>query len=379
MLVHFDDRKPERPVILVEFTNHPEFQQEWLKHLVAFPQLSTLGLGGTPLKDEGMKYLRDLRELDTLVLSGTKITDKGLVELRTLKKLRFLSVTETAVTPAGATALRKYLPDLEVETDAPAGGTTSTDPAGTVTENPAPNETVNISAKQIKDLRGKIAALAPASEDVPEGWSKSRVNPAAIVALFRTVRLRKGLVLRAYQFREEGNGNGVVWAMPENAEFPAPEDCPTLEHHLLKVPKPWDALDDVMEAIEGDGSPASYMAASIVRRELTEFGAMWHGGNWNTHVVLDANPWKAGRPREEDSPLDRPTSPLEDWTWTEPRPTQWSPQIHRENDRVIVTFYTYSGLWKESIFRHTDTYRVGTYRPKTEQKRIAEGSGGFAF
>ena len=32
-----------------------------------------------------------------------------------------------------------------------------------------------------------------------------------------------------------------------------------------------------MQAIEGDGSPWSYLSASILSREAEEFGAMWHG------------------------------------------------------------------------------------------------------
>ena len=186
-------------------------------------------------------------------------------------------------------------------------------------------------------------------------------------------------MLRAYQFYEEGNGNGVVWAMPEGADFPAPGDSAVIEDHLFKAPKPWDALDDVMDAIEGDGSPSSYLAASLLRRELREFGALWHGLSWGTHVVLDDDPWSAGESRDDEPPTDRPATDVKKWKWTEPRPTDWKPQVRIQEDRVTVTFYTYCGVWKESIVRHTDTYRRGKYRPRVEQRRIAEGPGGYAM
>ena len=70
-------------------------------------------------------------------------------------------------------------------------------------------------------------------------------------------------------------------------------------------------------------------------------------------------------------------STRDQWKWLEEPPKDWNPQVKVENDRVTVTFYTYSGLEKQAIYRHTDTYKAGKYRPKVEQKRIAEGPPGF--
>lgn len=378
VLVHHDERPPERPVVLVDFTNHPQFKEEWLSNLAAFPRLSGLGLGGTALGDAGLRHLRGLTSLETLSLAQTKVTDEGLAELLKLKRLRRLDLRGTQVTAAGVAALRKYLPDLEVDHGAASGnspGTRATEPR------PEGREPVSIPVARIAQLRQQAAELSEPIEGQPEpqGWTKSRVDPGRLVEIFKPLRVRKGYVLRAYVFREEGNGNGVVWAMPNDAEFPTPQDCPTLESHMLKAPKPSEALDDAMEAIEGDGSPWSYMAASLLRRELLEFGALWHGCNWRTHFVLGEDPLLAGPPKDGDSPMERPASSAQQWKWLEPRPEQWGPQVRVENDRVSVVFYTYSGLDKEAIFRHTDTYRAGKYRPKIEQKRIGEGPSGYAF
>lgn len=235
------------------------------------------------------------------------------------------------------------------------------------------------SAEKIKQLRTQLAKLTEMPENTPEGWSKSRVNPNKLLDVFKPLSIRKGFVLRAYVFRERGNGNGVVWAMPVHADFPEPKDCPTLPNHLLTAPKPHDALDDAMEAIEGDGSAWSYLAASLLRREIAEFGAGWHGVSWGVHHVLDADPWKAPAGKPEDASLERPTSQPGQWKWLDGRPAGYAPAVVVEKDRVTVTFYTYSAIGKEGVYRHVDIYRPGKYRAKTEEKKIAEGPNEVAF
>ena len=45
-----------------------------------------------------------------------------------------------------------------------------------------------------------------------------------------------------------------------------------------------------MQAIEGDGSPWSYLSASILSREAVEFGAVWHGCVWSDQTILSKPP-----------------------------------------------------------------------------------------
>jgi hypothetical protein len=68
-------------------------------------------------------------------------------------------------------------------------------------------------------------------------------------------RIKDQFVLRAYQFRSGGNGNGIAWAMPVDADFPEPVDCPSQEGVFLEPPKPLADLDSVMDAVDGDGLP----------------------------------------------------------------------------------------------------------------------------
>ncbi|HWA98736.1 MAG TPA: hypothetical protein VG713_09600 [Pirellulales bacterium] len=233
-------------------------------------------------------------------------------------------------------------------------------------------------AAKIAALRAQAEQAKTIPENAPEGWSKSSADPGKLVGVFQPLRLREGFVLRAYQFREDGNGNAFVWALPATAAFPEPQDCPKVANQPFSAPRPPQALDNFMEAIDGDRSAWSYMAASLLRRELREFGAMWHGYNWMTHVVLDDNP--LGIPVVgNDDIMQRPSGKPDQWKWLDAEPKAWAPEVSVENDRVLVTFYTYSGLYKQTIYRHVDTYEPGKYLATSEDKAIAEGPPGFAF
>jgi hypothetical protein len=243
---------------------------------------------------------------------------------------------------------------------------------------PTTTNATTFPASKVKQVREQAQKAIDLGQPTHKGWAKSGADPMKLLPAFAPLRIKEGFVLRAYQFCEGGNGNGIVWAMPANAEFPDPEKCPKVKDRFHEAPKPPAALDDVMEVVQGDDSPWSYLAASLLQRELKEFGAMWHGTNWNTHRVLGENPLKADS-GEGRVIVDRPSGKPEEWKWVEREPRQWNPQVRTEKDSVTVTFYTYSGHQKQTIYRHTDTFKRGSYRFKTERKEIAQGPGGFMF
>lgn len=365
ILINLDEQRPGRPVVMIDFTGHPEFQDDWLKHLLPFTELTTVRLAGTALTDAGLDHLKQLPKLKELVLSDTGVTDVGLSKLADCKTLRTLAVSGTRVTEAGTSALRQSLPQLKIIT-----------------------ETVQrFSAAEIKKWRERLTELGQLPQNTLNGWSKSPVDPTKLLTVFPKLSMREGYALRAYVFKEDANSNGFVWALPVDAEYPEPNDCPRLESHFLKPPKPFDALDDLMEAIAGDDSPESYLHASILRRELREFGGGWHGIVWGEHTVLDESPWSGSQPPNDGSSLDRPSSSRQEWKWLEEEPTTWSPEVRLEENRAIVTFYTYTPLMaeldngeieKERIIRFTDTYRRGKYRALVAEKKLAEGPNAVA-
>jgi hypothetical protein len=101
--------------------------------------------------------------------------------------------------------------------------------------------------------------------DLREGWSSLSDVPRSLLNVFPRLRLKSGFTLRAYMFRESDNGNGFVYAVPTDAPVRGPEDCARDTQHFLHPPSAPEALPDVMDAIEGDGSPQSYLHASISR------------------------------------------------------------------------------------------------------------------
>lgn len=218
--------------------------------------------------------------------------------------------------------------------------------------------------------RAQLAATQPPSDTY--GWTISAVDPMDILAVFTTLRIKPGFTLHAYEYNEGGNGNGVVWAMPRGLPLPPPDDCPRIEEAFLSPPKPERALDDVMQAIEGDGSPFSYMSASVLARELGEFGARWHGISWGRNRIVDRKPLHRGLgrvPRDVES----------QWTWNEPVPKQWRPQTEQTGDGISVRFYLYDDIGIERLIEVTDSFKSGSYAFSAESKEIAFGGPGIIF
>lgn len=228
---------------------------------------------------------------------------------------------------------------------------------------------------------------------LPDGWHRSPVDPARILALFPTLGIRNDLRLIAYQFVQGGNGNGIVLAWPK--ERPVPElpsgpggNCShqnSLEAHLqfhLKAGG-WQVENYVptviMSAIEGDGSPRSYLEASIFGREIYEFGAIWHGGDWCTHRVSDRDPFTEGVAGGDCGSREFRLFPRDDWTVEKALPRDWSPTVTMTAKQARVEFTTHSGLGREGLYRHRDIFARGNYQCRTSLECLAWAPGGYVF
>ena len=181
-------------------------------------------------------------------------------------------------------------------------------------------------------------------------------------------------MLRAYQEMDEsGNGIGIVWALPVSAEFPEPDSCTRLEGRFGKPPKPPQALGDFMEAIDGDGTPLSFLSASLLSRELHDFGSQWHGVGWGNVKLLSSDPWSD--PSNAGSDLVEVLDG--EWEWESPKPDNWQPRVEVGTNTATVSFIGYSGLGRYRIFRITDRYKTGAYVFEWDQKDIGVGPGGW--
>ena len=102
-----------------------------LVQVAQLKNLQKLHLEQTGITDAGLKFLRNLPYLEYLNLYGTAVTDVGLNELTGFKALKAVFLWHTKVTPAGVTALKKALPNLEVNTGLEEGAIAAFSPATT--------------------------------------------------------------------------------------------------------------------------------------------------------------------------------------------------------------------------------------------------------
>jgi hypothetical protein len=189
-----------------------------------------------------------------------------------------------------------------------------------------------------------------------ERWSVSTVNPAAALLRLPGLHLRPGFRLISYLYRFESKGVGVVWALPEELSTTAQlEKALPYSGSISQVPKPNGVLPHFMDAIEGDRSPASFMIASILRRELEEFGALGDRCDWTHYRLIDTVP------------------PEIYWKWQSEQPKNLSPRVKVLSDgQAAVEFFTCRTTPTPTLYRHTDYYPIGQYKPNSLDKLIAK-------
>jgi hypothetical protein len=251
------------------------------------------------------------------------------------------------------------------------------------------HRTLIFSARGIAQIRGKLAGrlseIASAARK-RHGAASGSVIPevdvfahaldlAAVLQNTNGLQLNAGYRVRGSLFQNGGNGNGFLWAVKigkSNKKSPRLVGMPRPDMGLvLPALRPDDACSDTMEAITGNFSPFSYLEASILKRELQEFGASWHGLNWCTYKIL-ASPDDACRG------LIGGGGP-EQWSWTARKFNDLRPRVNVKSDKVVVTFHARSDLGCAHINRFEDTFKSDSYVSTSTQTEVARGRGGFVF
>ena len=205
----------------------------------------------------------------------------------------------------------------------------------------------------------------------------SSVNPSDAVRALKHLRLRPGLVLRGVQLIAGGNGNGFVFAVPESSQPGDPRldvrsGKEVIPGVVLPYPKPPDALPHFMDAIEGDGTPRAFLEASILMRELEEFGATWHGCSWSFHEVVCADPLAPGA-RLFGEMKEVCGHRRDEWRWRAAPPPDWRPRVTVGAAGTTVEFHSVKVMEACMILRHTDTYRPGSMNPESAYELLADG------
>lgn len=230
--------------------------------------------------------------------------------------------------------------------------------------------------QEVNSLRSQAtdAWAEQISEDLPEGWHISPMNLQPFVDVFQPLTLKPDFVLRAYQFSYHRDGHTAVWALPETAVFPPPDPDSDDE-----PPKPPEALNNIMAAIQGDGTAWSYLCASIMARESSEIGTFGHGSDWIAYRILDSNPWQTTTVSLSTSPDRGPTGSAAAWQWTAPKPENWLPSVSISENSITVSFYTYCGLGTQVLIHHIDTYIRDSYVSQQHEQVIASGPEGYIW
>ena len=130
-----------------------------------------------------------------------------------------------------------------------------------------------------------------------------------------------------------------------------------------------------MEAIEGDGTPWSYLSASLFAREAGEFGAMWHGCSWSDQSILDKNPIPKAKKVSRKDEFDEAAR----WTWLQPQPDSWEPTVEKDGGQIRVSFIVKNIVGQETIYRAIDTYSPPSMRFDCEHIVLAEGGSGIIY
>jgi len=216
---------------------------------------------------------------------------------------------------------------------------------------------VSFPLKRVKALLAKARRAAEPTE-VEEGLGLGLLDGLKVLGVFSPLRLRKGWRMITQQYSDGYNSSGFTWAVPV--------DGPRPDLFLTKWPdestRPEGAVA-TMAVVEGDGTPWSYVCASLLGRELAELGAEWHGCDWSAHELHGGAELRGG-----------------EWTVVGPRPGSYAPSVSLGEEGVTVTFWTYSGLGQERIVCHTDFFRAGGgYEFEATARVIAHGPGGYVF
>jgi hypothetical protein len=184
------------------------------------------------------------------------------------------------------------------------------------------------------------------------GWVVSTVDPGAALVKLPGLSLKLGWRLIGYVYSAKEAGKGVVWAVPDALSTTSILEKPIGSSEGTQHPRPDGASDHFLEVVTGDRSAASFAVASILRRELEEFGAS--NRPWSQHQLIDTVPAQAK------------------WQWSHPQPADLAPKVKIMPDgQAAVEFFTWRVSQPVSLFRHVELYPADTYMPRSQNQTIA--------
>ncbi len=190
-------------------------------------------------------------------------------------------------------------------------------------------------------------------------WFVSTIDPSEALVKLPGLWMRPGIRMVTYLRQDANGGMGATVALPgllSTTEY--------LEEAIAQVtqadqaPSPMGALPSLMAGVEGDGSLASFLSASIFAREVREFGRFGRYARWVHHRFVTAPPQQIA------------------WQWRTKTPEDFSPKVVlRQNNEVVVEFYSCRVQKPIALFRHLDRYPPNSYTAENQDQVVAVAGG----
>lgn len=258
--------------------------------------------------------------------------------------------------------------------------------------------------EQLQNYREPVAKYRFLSRVIPpEGyrWFTPLRDPNAYLLAFPSIRLQSPYFLFAASWEGDTrhalgtSGFTKVYATFFNAGATAP-DPPTSPVRKVFKGSDWSAMihpspekpfkflgeneENLLQFIEGDYSPESYMQAVIFKYEVQDFESYWreqwqgkyNAMSWNAHMFIDSPPEYYDF-HDFDPPKKRgkrflgllkKSNPLPStWKWLTSRPSTWAPSVTITSNQVTVEFFTFTNHSRRAIYNHRITFPRNSYKP----------------
>lgn len=188
-------------------------------------------------------------------------------------------------------------------------------------------------------------------------WFISIIDPGVVFMKLPGLSLQPGFRLVTYLYRLGEEGFGKLWAVPEHLSSTAQLEQALLQTQKVDAPPhPEGALEHWMMAVQGDRSPASFLIASLLRRELNELGFVGKTASWSKHQLISAVPQQL------------------QWQWRNEPIKDLSPKVKVLPDgRAVVEFFTCRLTPSIALFQHLDQYKADQYIAQSIDRPVAVG------
>ncbi len=216
----------------------------------------------------------------------------------------------------------------------------------------------------------------------PTRFTVAEINPDPALEELGHLRMAPGWTLLGISELVGGNGCGVVFAVREHERREATrwlfKVCEAGEVSIEELRdgerKPPKSISVVMNAVEGPPTPESFVQASLLFRELLEYGASWHDIYWGDKYLIDLPPWEEGwdpdtviRGRERSVTMSSPSEARNAlelevmrgpgyWKAKGELPDHFRPVVIRRGSEVTVRFSTYGERYRVHVLTHEDRY-----------------------